>query len=341
MSNNISDNTQIMEIRGPADIFPLLLRRLIVSETSCECSAKFSYPSSLPGVITYGSDSAKGGGMCWRVMRRKLKYSNPKEIGRCCCCRRNWSGHALKETLQYPSSNEFGILRQHSCSADLSTPFTERLNCLNLPLKDDISFHFFLPLASLDHCFPAPAMNMSAHLRLGRPRPLFPVSWIRKRDLHILTAGILTYTSDARFQVIRPDKSDNWTLQIKFPQERDSGIYECQVNTEPKMSLAFRLNVIDVFMSRSFLLGYRGPSASKDPPEFFSTNSLNDDILPANPEIPNRQYIALVNSLGRSQSSERWLPFDGASGISRPELQRNKFPFQAARDIVVNSMPSF
>ncbi|XP_069673548.1 zwei Ig domain protein zig-8-like [Periplaneta americana] len=71
------------------------------------------------------------------------------------------------------------------------------------------------------------------------------VSWIRKRDLHILTAGILTYTSDARFQVIRPDKSDNWTLQIKFPQERDSGIYECQVNTEPKMSLAFRLNVIE------------------------------------------------------------------------------------------------
>lgn len=27
------------------------------------------------------------------------------------------------------------------------------------------------------------------------------VSWIRKRDLHILTAGILTYTSDERFQV--------------------------------------------------------------------------------------------------------------------------------------------
>lgn len=71
------------------------------------------------------------------------------------------------------------------------------------------------------------------------------VSWIRKRDLHILTAGILTYTSDQRFQVIRPDKSDNWTLQIKFPQLRDSGIYECQVNTEPKMSLPFRLNVIE------------------------------------------------------------------------------------------------
>ncbi|XP_048512582.1 zwei Ig domain protein zig-8 isoform X2 [Athalia rosae] len=71
------------------------------------------------------------------------------------------------------------------------------------------------------------------------------VSWIRKRDLHILTAGILTYTSDQRFQVIRPDKSENWTLQIKFPQERDSGIYECQVNTEPKMSLSYNLNVVE------------------------------------------------------------------------------------------------
>ncbi|VEN61546.1 unnamed protein product, partial [Callosobruchus maculatus] len=71
------------------------------------------------------------------------------------------------------------------------------------------------------------------------------VSWIRKRDLHILTAGILTYTSDQRFQVIRPEKSDNWTLQIKFPQLRDSGVYECQVNTEPKMSLPFRLNVVE------------------------------------------------------------------------------------------------
>ncbi|KAL0810871.1 hypothetical protein ABMA28_010175 [Loxostege sticticalis] len=78
------------------------------------------------------------------------------------------------------------------------------------------------------------------------------VSWIRKRDLHILTAGILTYTSDQRFQVIRPDKSENWTLQIKFPQERDAGIYECQVNTEPKMSLAFQLNVVE---AKAHILG--------------------------------------------------------------------------------------
>lgn len=73
---------------------------------------------------------------------------------------------------------------------------------------------------------------------------LFQVSWMRKRDMHILSAGTLMYTSDLRFQVIHPEKSENWTLQIKSPQERDSGVYECQVSTEPKMSLNYSLNVI-------------------------------------------------------------------------------------------------
>ncbi|ODN03093.1 Tyrosine-protein kinase receptor TYRO3 [Orchesella cincta] len=78
------------------------------------------------------------------------------------------------------------------------------------------------------------------------------VSWIRKRDLHILTAGIYTYTTDQRFVVLHPEKSENWTLQIKYPQERDAGVYECQVNTEPKISMAFHLTVIE---SRARIIG--------------------------------------------------------------------------------------
>lgn len=89
------------------------------------------------------------------------------------------------------------------------------------------------------------------------------VSWIRKRDLHILTVGILTYTNDQRYQSLHADSSDEWTLRITSPQPRDSGvmmliskeillnaysnyfqIYECQVSTEPKISLALRLSVI-------------------------------------------------------------------------------------------------
>ncbi|XP_076624931.1 protein amalgam isoform X1 [Colletes latitarsis] len=70
------------------------------------------------------------------------------------------------------------------------------------------------------------------------------VSWIRQRDLHILTIGILTYTSDQRFQSLHNDGSDEWTLKITSPQVRDSGIYECQVSTEPKISQAFNLSVV-------------------------------------------------------------------------------------------------
>lgn len=67
---------------------------------------------------------------------------------------------------------------------------------------------------------------------------------MRKRDMHILSAGMSMYTSDLRFQVIHPEKSENWTLQIRSPQERDSGVYECQVSTEPKMSLNYSLNIV-------------------------------------------------------------------------------------------------
>lgn len=70
------------------------------------------------------------------------------------------------------------------------------------------------------------------------------VSWIRKRDLHILTVGILTYTNDQRFQSLHSDGTDEWTLKISSPQLRDSGTYECQVSTEPKISQAFKLNVV-------------------------------------------------------------------------------------------------
>ncbi|XP_043283589.1 lachesin-like isoform X4 [Venturia canescens] len=69
------------------------------------------------------------------------------------------------------------------------------------------------------------------------------VSWMRKSDLHILTSSIITYTSDARFSVKHPEASDEWRLTIAFVQPRDAGVYECQVNTEPKMMLAFWLRV--------------------------------------------------------------------------------------------------
>ncbi|KAK4312582.1 hypothetical protein Pmani_015994 [Petrolisthes manimaculis] len=71
------------------------------------------------------------------------------------------------------------------------------------------------------------------------------VTWMRKRDLHILTAGIYTYSADERFRVLHPENSNDWTLHIKFATLRDSGLYECQVNSDPKISRPVILNVIE------------------------------------------------------------------------------------------------
>lgn len=71
------------------------------------------------------------------------------------------------------------------------------------------------------------------------------VTWMRKRDLHILTAGIYTYSADERFVVLHPENSNDWTLHIRFVTLRDAGVYECQVNSDPKISRRVILNVIE------------------------------------------------------------------------------------------------
>ncbi|XP_076047647.1 uncharacterized protein LOC143029105 [Oratosquilla oratoria] len=71
------------------------------------------------------------------------------------------------------------------------------------------------------------------------------VSWIRSRDIHVLTSGLHTFSSDERFQALHADRSENWTMHIRFSQVRDSGEYKCQVNTDPPISMIFRLAVLE------------------------------------------------------------------------------------------------
>ena len=72
---------------------------------------------------------------------------------------------------------------------------------------------------------------------------LHQVSWIRKSDLHVLTSDVLTFTGDQRFSAHHASDTDSWTLQIKYTQLRDEGEYQCQVNTEPKISFSVFLTV--------------------------------------------------------------------------------------------------
>ncbi|KAK9704279.1 Immunoglobulin I-set domain [Popillia japonica] len=73
------------------------------------------------------------------------------------------------------------------------------------------------------------------------------VSWIRTRDLHILTSGAVTFTADGRFEAVY-SHVDFWGLRIRGVRITDTGQYECQVNTDPKMNFALNLTVSDVGM---------------------------------------------------------------------------------------------
>ncbi|XP_076379997.1 defective proboscis extension response 12 isoform X2 [Megalopta genalis] len=79
------------------------------------------------------------------------------------------------------------------------------------------------------------------------------ISWIRRRDFHVLTSSLFTYTNDERFQVLHPEGSDDWTLQIKYVQERDNGTYECQVSRSTGiLSHLVNLNIV---VPEAFIVG--------------------------------------------------------------------------------------
>lgn len=71
------------------------------------------------------------------------------------------------------------------------------------------------------------------------------VSWMRTRDLHLLTVGRFTYTSDDRFKSIHQPGSEDWLLKIHYAQHRDAGAYECQISTTPPLSTAVWLTVVE------------------------------------------------------------------------------------------------
>ncbi|TGZ49820.1 Neurotrimin-like protein [Temnothorax longispinosus] len=75
------------------------------------------------------------------------------------------------------------------------------------------------------------------------------VSWVRHRDIHLLTVGRYTYTSDQRFEALHSPHTEDWTLRIRYPQRKDSGIYECQISTTPPIGHPVYLTIVINFDS--------------------------------------------------------------------------------------------
>lgn len=71
------------------------------------------------------------------------------------------------------------------------------------------------------------------------------VSWVRRheQELHLLTVGMQTYSTDSRFSLHFQHPND-WRLQIKYARPRDEGIYECQIPIHPPRIYTVRLIVV-------------------------------------------------------------------------------------------------
>lgn len=76
------------------------------------------------------------------------------------------------------------------------------------------------------------------------------VSWLRPIKNEILTAGRFTYIGDQRISSLNENGSNDWVLEIKDVGLNDSTSYECQVSTDPKMSMIINLHVLGKFALR-------------------------------------------------------------------------------------------
>ena len=72
-----------------------------------------------------------------------------------------------------------------------------------------------------------------------------------EQELHLLTVGMQTYSTDSRFSLHFQHPND-WRLQIKFARPRDEGIYECQVSIHPP-----RIYTVRLIVAGEFILSYK------------------------------------------------------------------------------------
>ncbi|XP_076285073.1 zwei Ig domain protein zig-8 isoform X2 [Lasioglossum baleicum] len=115
------------------------------------------------------------------------------------------------------------------------------------------------------------------------------VSWMRSKDLHILTSGNTPFSSDTRFGPQHTPGSDAWTLRLDNARMTDSGKYECQVNTEPKMMYAVQLSVRDADKPE----GYDEPHSQQTRISYESTAPVADIMGPKEQKVMAGSTITL------------------------------------------------
>jgi len=135
--------------------------------------------------------------------------------------------------------------------------------------------------------------------RVKQLRDSYMVTWMRVADVSVLSVGAFTFSSDSRFSVIHVPRprinADDWTLGITNSQMKDSGLYECSVNTLPKISHVVTLNVTEMTMQDS---PYTAPSPR---PVIISQSDVSTELAPgpiSSISGPKIQYVSSGSTVG-------------------------------------------
>lgn len=73
------------------------------------------------------------------------------------------------------------------------------------------------------------------------------VSWLRHKDVNLLSVGRYLYTKDPRMKIMMDRGRGEWMLNIKDIRHTDAGAYECQVNTNPLLKHTVGLTVVEPY----------------------------------------------------------------------------------------------
>lgn len=111
------------------------------------------------------------------------------------------------------------------------------------------------------------------------------VSWLRHKDVNLLSVGTFLYTSDSRMSVRQDLSAGEWQLVIRDVRYSDAGQYECQINTSPVLSHTLLLSVVEPYTK---ILLDSGHSDSEDPATLFidMRSVLNLTCAVFSPEVP-------------------------------------------------------
>ncbi|XP_050696744.1 sialoadhesin-like [Eriocheir sinensis] len=83
-------------------------------------------------------------------------------------------------------------------------------------------------------------------INLAVSSPLSPqVTWTKRDQDQLLTAGVQVYSSGTRYSVAHVRHQKLWELSVRDVRQSDAGLYECQVTSHPPASLFFTLRVVE------------------------------------------------------------------------------------------------